>query len=42
MNQMWFKTDKGQDVGIYVDEKIGIMTQSDIGDMVYAHLVEQE
>jgi hypothetical protein len=40
MNQLWFKTDKGDDVGIYVDEQNRLLTQTDIYEVVAKALKE--
>lgn len=42
LNQLWFKTDKGDEVGIYLDEQDRIMVQSDICDLVQNYLAQDE
>lgn len=41
MNQLWFKTQKGEDVGIYLEEQNRLMTQTDIYEVVAKHLNEE-
>lgn len=41
MNQLWFKTDSGEEIGIYVDEKKQLMTHTDIYEIVAKHLSEE-
>lgn len=40
MNQMWFRTDKGEEVGIYVEEQSRILTSSDIYELVSQNMTE--
>jgi len=40
MNQMWFKTQTGEEIGIYVEEKKNLLVQSDIYDLVMAYKAE--
>lgn len=41
MNQLWFKTQTGEEVGIYVEEQNRLMTQTDIYEVVAKHLSEE-
>jgi hypothetical protein len=40
MNQMWFRTDRGEEIGIYVDEQKALLTQTDIYDLVTSNWEE--
>jgi hypothetical protein len=40
MNQLWFKTDKGEEIGIYLEEQNNILIASDIYDLVSNTLTE--
>jgi hypothetical protein len=42
MNQMWFKTDRGEEIGIYMEEQNRLMTQTDIYEVVAAYMNEQD
>jgi hypothetical protein len=42
LNQLWFKTDKGEEVGIYLDERNRILVNSDICDLVQGYLAQEE
>lgn len=37
MNQMWFKTNSGEEIGIYVEEQARLLTQTDIYELVRGH-----
>lgn len=41
MNQLWFKTDKGEEVGIYLEEQSRLMTQTDIYEVVAKAMSEE-
>jgi hypothetical protein len=34
MNQLWFRTDKGEEIGIYLEEQNRLLTQTDIYEVV--------
>jgi len=38
LNQLWFKTNTGEEVGIYVNEQVNLLTQTDIYQLVSQHL----
>ena len=38
LNQLWFMTDEGQEVGIYLEEQVNLMTQTDIYESVVSFL----
>ena len=38
MGQLWFKTDSGEEVGIYLNDKQNLMTHTDIYDVVIESL----
>ena len=40
MNQLWFKTQTGEEVGIYLEEQNGLLTCTDIADIVQKGLNE--
>lgn len=42
MNQLWFKTDSGEEIGIYLEEQGNLMTQTDIYETVVRHLSNGE
>jgi hypothetical protein len=42
LNQLWFRTDKGEEVGIYLDERNRILVNSDICDLVQSYLAQDE
>lgn len=41
MNQLWFRTQDGQEVGIYLEEQNRLLTQTDIYEVVAKHLNEE-
>ena len=41
LNQMWFKTQTGEEVGIYVEEQNRLLTQTDIADLVAKSFQEE-
>lgn len=42
MNQLWFKTDRGEEVGIYLDEQNRLLTQTDIYEIVSKAMNDEE
>ncbi len=42
MNQLWFKTNDGKEIGIYLEEQGNLMTQTDIYETVVRHLSNGE
>ncbi len=42
LNQLWFRTNEGEEVGIYLEEQQNLMTQTDIYESVCKFLGEQE
>lgn len=41
MNQLWFKTSRGEEVGIYLEEQNRLLTQTDIYEVVSKALSEE-
>jgi hypothetical protein len=42
LNQLWFKTGTGEDVGFYLEEQNGLLTQTDIFETVSKILESEE
>ena len=42
MNQLWFKTNSGEEIGIYLEEQNRLLTQTDIYEVVKNGLPEEE
>lgn len=42
MNQLWFKTNTGEEIGIYLEEQNRLLTQTDIYEVVARGLPEEE
>lgn len=42
MNQLWFRTNTGEEIGIYLEEQNGLLTQTDIADIVARGLPDEE
>ena len=42
LNQLWFKTNTGEEVGIHLDEQKVLLTQTDIYEVVSKALNEEE